>query len=132
MQGFRLDNQPSEKRVDEGWKEQMERERATLERRSRLAPPQGPQGPHPPPGTPGVDLRLFLSSLSMQALVALGELPNPGTNQPDEDLDQARYVIDVLGVLQEKTKGNLTKDEESFLESLLYELRMKYVTKVKR
>ena len=128
MQGFPLDNEPVDKRVDESWKEQIQKERVGLEGRSQPVP----QGPQPPSGTPGVDLRLFLSSLSMQTLVALGELPNPATHQPDEDLDQARYVIDVLGVLQEKTKGNLTKEEESFLAGMLYELRMKYVSKVKR
>jgi hypothetical protein len=63
----------------------------------------------------------------MQALMALGEVPNPATGQPQADLEQARYLIDILGMLQEKTHGNLTSEESTLLEDLLYELRMKYV-----
>jgi len=78
---------------------------------------------------PTADFNLFLSSLSMQAMVALGEAPHPMSGAPQEDLEQARYIIDVLGILQEKTQGNLTQEESGLLEGLLYELRMKYVEK---
>ncbi len=70
---------------------------------------------------------MFLSSLSMQALVALGEMAHPATGLAHEDLEQARYLIDVLGLLQEKTQGNLSQEEAAMLDGLLYELRMKYV-----
>ena len=63
----------------------------------------------------------------MQALIALGEMPHPATNQPHPDPEQARYLIDLLGMLQEKTKGNLNPEEANLLENILYELRMKYV-----
>ncbi len=59
--------------------------------------------------------------------MALGEVPNPATGEPHADLEQARYLIDILGMLQEKTHGNLTAEESVLLEDLLYELRMKYV-----
>ena len=72
---------------------------------------------------------MFLSSLSMQAMVALGEVAHPGTGLAQEDPEQARYLIDVLGILQEKTQGNLTQEEAALLDGLLYELRMKYVEK---
>ncbi|MBI3322298.1 MAG: DUF1844 domain-containing protein [Candidatus Omnitrophica bacterium] len=78
---------------------------------------------------PETDFGFFLSSLSMQALVALGEIPHPATNLAAENLEQARYFIDLLGMLQEKTKGNLTQEEASILEGVLYELRMKYVAR---
>lgn len=78
---------------------------------------------------PVADFNLFLSSLSMQAMVALGEVAHPATGVPQEDLEQARYIIDVLGILQEKTQGNLTQEESGLLEGLLYELRMKFVEK---
>ncbi|MBI3615916.1 MAG: DUF1844 domain-containing protein [Candidatus Omnitrophica bacterium] len=65
-------------------------------------------------------------------MMALGEVPHPVTNARQEDLEQARYLIDVLGMLQEKTKGNLTPEEADLLEGLLYELRMKYVAKTKQ
>ena len=115
------------KKVDESWKEQVERERTTAQGSGR---PSGAQsrGREVAQG----DFGFFLSTLSMQAMVALGEVPHPGTNGRQEDLEQARYMIDVLGMLQEKTKGNLTQEEATLLEGLLYELRMKYVAKAKR
>jgi hypothetical protein len=67
----------------------------------------------------------------MQALAALGELPYPGSNEPQKDLEQARTLIDILGILQEKTRGNLTVEEERLLEGLLYDLRMRYLTEAK-
>jgi len=73
---------------------------------------------------------MFLSSLSMQAMMALGELPVPGTDQCHEELDQARYLIDTLGMLQEKTRGNLTAEESQVLENALYELRLRYAQKL--
>lgn len=72
---------------------------------------------------------MFLSSLSMQALMALGEVAHPVTGLAQPDPEQARYLIDILGLLHEKTQGNLSPEEASLLEGLLYELRMKYVEK---
>lgn len=108
-----------EKRVDENWKEQVEKEKARLEPGPARPIRAGPTG----------EFSAFLSTLSMQALLALGEVPHPVTQATQEDLDQARYLIDVLGMLESKTKGNLTAEESSLLEGILYELRMKYVAK---
>ncbi|MBI4227976.1 MAG: DUF1844 domain-containing protein [Candidatus Omnitrophica bacterium] len=81
-------------------------------------------------GLPEPSFAVFLSSLSMQAMIALGELPIPGTTQRREDLEQARYLIDTLGLLQQKTQGNLTAEESQFLENALYELRVRYTQKL--
>jgi hypothetical protein len=62
----------------------------------------------------------------------LGEIPDPETNEPIEDLNRAKYLIDELGMLEEKTAGNLTPDEARALKSILYELRMKFVKKAPR
>ena len=136
-----MESESEEKKVDESWKEQVERERHSLPSGEPKAPhrpeppPQRPSSPTPPRPQPRkgemptADFNLFLSSLSMQAMVALGEVPHPMTGAPQEDLEQARYIIDVLGILQEKTQGNLTQEESGLLEGLLYELRMKYVEK---
>jgi len=117
-----------QKKVDESWKEQVDKERVAAER--------GQPGPSASSShrkeTPRRDFGFFLSTLSMQAMIALGEVPHPVTQARQEDLEQARYLIDVLGTLQEKTKGNLTPEETELLEGILYELRMKYVTKAKR
>ena len=117
-----------QRKVDEAWKTQVEKERVAAEGGQPRSPASSSRGKETPPG----DFSFFLSTLSMQAMIALGEVPHPATQARQEDLEQARYLIDVLGTLQEKTKGNLTPEEAEGLEGILYELRMKYVTKAKR
>ena len=128
--------QPEEfvKKVDEGWKAQVEKERGASPGESAPAkPPRQPRregwGPASAQQPPQADFGFFLSSLSMQAMISLGELPHPATNQPQVELEQAKNLIDILGMLQEKTKGNLTPEEQGLLEDVLYELRLKYVQK---
>ena len=75
------------------------------------------------------DFSIFASSLSMQALIFLGEIDNPITHKKEENLDQAKYMIDTLSMLKEKTKGNLSANEANLLDNVLYELRMKYTAK---
>ena len=72
---------------------------------------------------------MFVSSLSMQALIFLGEIDNPVTHKKEENLEQAKYIIDTMAMLKEKTKGNLTGNEANILDNILYELRMKYTAK---
>lgn len=76
-----------------------------------------------------ITFALFLSSLVMQAFVALGELPHPVTGQKSTDLTQAQQTIDLLTLLKEKTRGNLSTEEDHLLSSSLYELQLKYVKK---
>ncbi len=78
---------------------------------------------------PEVTMATFIFSLSSSALVHLGEIPEPETNKTLVDLPIAKQIIDTLGLLQEKTKGNLDPDEEKLLRSVLYDLRMRYVQK---
>ena len=72
---------------------------------------------------------LFLSSLSMQTLIFLGEIDSPITHKKDENLDQAKFIINTLTMLKDKTKGNLTEEEDHMMDNILYELRMKYTAK---
>lgn len=81
---------------------------------------------------PEVSLATFVISLSSSALVHLGEIPEPETNQSHVDLPIAKQIIDTLGMLQEKTKGNLDQDEDRLLRSVLYDLRMRYVEKANK
>ena len=76
---------------------------------------------------PEINFTAFVVSLSTQALMHLGEIPDPMTNQQERDLPAAQHMIDILGMLQEKTRGNLDHDEEGLLRSILFDLRMKYV-----
>ncbi len=78
---------------------------------------------------PKVDMNTFILSLSSSVLVHLGEVPDPDSGQTSLNLDMARHTIDILGMLEKKTKGNLTQDEEDLLKNLLFELRVKYVQK---
>jgi ABC-type Zn2+ transport system substrate-binding protein/surface adhesin len=68
-----------------------------------------------------------IASLSYQAMIFLGEIPNPMTNEPEQNLEQAKYVIDTLAMLREKTKGNLSKKESDLLNTNLYQLQMRFV-----
>ncbi len=80
---------------------------------------------------PVPDFKFFISTLSLQATIFLGQIPNPVSQKTEEDLPQAKFIIDTLGMLQEKTKGNLSNDETELLEHLLYELRTIYLSKNK-
>lgn len=76
---------------------------------------------------PGTDFSTFVLSLSHSALVHLGDAPSPDGAQRQPNLVLARQTIDLLEILSEKTKGNLTGEEERLLDHVLYELRMRYV-----
>ena len=80
---------------------------------------------------PAPDFKFFISTLSLQASIFLGQIPNPVTQKNEEDLPQAKFIIDTLGMLQEKTRGNLNGEEAGLLEDLLYELRTFYLAKSK-
>lgn len=69
----------------------------------------------------------FVISLSTQALALLGEIPDPVQGRTVVDLEGARQFIDILGILQDKTRGNLDARENALLDGALYDLRMKYV-----
>jgi hypothetical protein len=116
------------------------------EAKTAQPPPRPPQQPDPapaqrPPTPPSpaagaehspesgaeINFTAFVVSLSTQALMHLGEIPDPITNQREHDLAAAQHMIDILGMLQNKTRGNLDPDEEGLLRSILFDLRMKYV-----
>lgn len=69
----------------------------------------------------------YLTSLGFQAMIFLGEIPHPATNEYEKNLDQAKLLIDTLLMLREKTKGNLTREEENILNASVYELQTKYL-----
>lgn len=81
---------------------------------------------------PHIDFSSFIFSLAHSALIQMGEEPDPFTGESGINLPQAQETIDLLSVLEEKTKGNLTKDEETLMKNLLFTLRMKYVEKTKK
>lgn len=76
---------------------------------------------------PEIDFVTFVLSLSHNAMVSMGLLPPPDQSPVTRDLVLARQTIDILGMLAEKTRGNLTGEEERILDSILFDLRMSYV-----
>jgi hypothetical protein len=97
------------------------------------APVQAGAGPVAPqmgggaPNLPAVDFHTFVLSLGSSALLHLGELEHPDVGAPQKDLPLAKHTIDILVMLEEKTRGNLTPAEEKLISSLLYDLRLRFV-----
>lgn len=113
--------------VDEDWKSQVqaERDRGTTE-----PPKPEPDKPSPKAAQyqlPPASLSFLISTIATQALIALGQVPNPVTDKAEPDVGQAKHFIDMLGVIEEKTKGNLTAQEKQQLETVLFELRLQFV-----
>lgn len=104
-----------EKRVDESWKDSVEKD--------RIEQPGAEEHAVPEP-----DFKFFITTLSLQAAIALGQIPNPVTDKKEENLPQAKFLIDTLDMLKEKTEGNLNQEEGEFLEDVLYNLRMQYIS----
>ena len=80
---------------------------------------------------PELDFFNYIASLGFQAMIFLGEVPNPLTNQVDKNLKQAKFLIDTMVVIRDKTTGNLTKEEAELLNGSIYELQLRYVEAVK-
>lgn len=76
---------------------------------------------------PPATLSSLITILGTQSLMALGQIPDPVSGKPQPDLEQANHFIDLLGMLETKTKGNLTTEEAQLMEDVLHQLRMMYV-----
>jgi len=76
---------------------------------------------------PEVNFATFIFSLSSSALLHFGEIPDPASGEKTKNLPMAKHTIDLLAMLEEKTRGNLTPDEEQLFKNILYDLRMRYI-----
>ena len=95
--------------------------------------PMASDGDQPAPAAlPPMDFSTFVLSLATSAMVNLGEVPRPDDDKVAVDVDAAKQIIDILGVLAAKTRGNLDEAEDKLLHSLLYDLRVKYVDAQKK
>ncbi len=81
--------------------------------------------------TPEAKFTILVSSLATQVLVSLGQIENPLSKKTEVDLKSAKFSIDLLQMLSDKTRGNLTDVEKRYLEGVLYKLRMGYVEATK-
>ena len=105
------------KHIDESWKEVVQKEKGTGEVKDDAQAPIE------------VSFGLFITGLMMEAVMALGDLENPVTHKKEPNLQHAKILIDTLEMLKEKTKNNLSKDEDEAMGSILYDLRMRFVAK---
>lgn len=80
---------------------------------------------------PSIDFSTFIISLSTQALMHLGEMIDPVTGNVEKDVAVAKQTIDIIGMLSEKSRGNLDETEEQLVKEVLYNLRMRYVEAVR-
>ena len=124
--------------VDDDWKTRVQAEKEALAQKEHAtengtietseAKPQASADPAagghhlPPPSFP-----LLVSTLATEALAALGQLRGPDNKPTPIDLEHAKHFIDTLGMLEQKTKGNLTTEEAAMLENVLHELRLAFV-----
>ncbi len=114
--------------VDEDWKAEAQREKEILAAQEEEAEKKKTQEEKQARGPlPQGNFAALISMLMTQALFALGLLQVKGQGKKGPDLEMAKYNIDMLETLEEKTKGNLTKEEETVLANTLNELRMGYV-----
>ena len=114
--------------VDEDWKKEAQKEKEVLASQEQSEPAEeqvGKQGGRGslPPG----DFAALISMLVTQAFFALGLIHVEGQEEKEPDLEMARYNIDMLSTLEEKTKGNLSEEEDKVLQSTLSQVRMAYV-----
>ena len=79
---------------------------------------------------PELTFASFLVSLSSSAFISLGQIPDPNTGTTEKNLPLAKQTIDLLGMLREKTRNNLSSEEENLFDHLLYDLRMAYIKEV--
>ena len=105
--------------VDEDWKSQVEAERHQAEEPT-TEEEAGPKFPPP-------SLELLISTMATQAVMSLGLAPDPMTQKAAVNLEMAKFHIDMLGVLESKTSGNRSPEEEKLVTDSLHELRMLYV-----
>ncbi len=110
--------------IDDDWKSeaQAEKERLAQLEKEETRRPGRAAGGMPEPGFPEV-----IQLLAMQAMVGLGGMRGPGGQDIPPNVDLAKHYIDLLGVLESKTKGNLSEEERVMLDSTLHQLRMAYV-----
>jgi hypothetical protein len=109
------DTEAEQPQQDSGTDEQKSSARGTREALHETQPAQE------------LDFSTFVISLATSAQVGLGAVPNPETNQTAQNFPAAKQMIDILALLKEKTKGNLTEAESSLLDQVLYNLRIHYV-----
>jgi hypothetical protein len=106
--------------VDSEWKSRVQSEKEAIKQQEQQAPPRELE-------IPPASFPMLVSTLATQALVALGQVPNPLSDQSELNLPMAGHFIDTLAMLEAKTKGNLSADESAMLGDILHQLRLAFL-----
>jgi hypothetical protein len=122
----------SEGKVKEEFEKAPDREEAVKEKQEKKTGEPAHRKEQETPPLPEVNFSSFLLSLSSSALLHLGEIADPQSGEQKKDLALAKQSIDIIGILKDKTKGNLSDEEEKLLQNLLYDLRMRFVAASKQ
>jgi hypothetical protein len=122
---------PEEKKliIDEDWKSQVEAEKRQSHGQPTETAGTAKRDASPPQDVrmPPASFEMLLTSLATEALIALGHMPHPLTGKTEAHRDHAKYLIDTIEVLRDKTTGNLRDDESELMETLLHQLHMAFV-----
>lgn len=125
--------------IDEDYKSRVAAEKEALAHEHAATSPSGepasaggpePRDPapqHPLPPLPPASFEMLVTTLATEAMIGMGQIPHPLTGKIHADASQARYAIDMLEMLAEKTKGNLTPGEDRGMRDLLHQLRMAFL-----
>ncbi len=108
-------------------KKEEERDKGAEAEMKKQEAPSTEKPPEKEAPLPEISFVNLVFSLSTSVLIQLGEIQDPVTQEAQKNLPLAKQTIDLIGLLQQKTKGNLTPEEEKLMESVLYDLRMRYV-----
>lgn len=113
--------------IDSDWKAQAQAEKAKLLEQEKAKAEQAGDDAQEPSKLPQADFKSLMGVLASQAIMGLGAMNDPKTGRVVIDLDGARFSIDLLGVLEEKTKGNLSDEQSKEITQILAELRSRFV-----
>ena len=121
--------------IDDDWKTQVQKEKDELEKKEAAgsskdsaagSSPDSSDDTLPPP--PEASFEMLVTMLASQALVSSGQVPSPATGKPEPNKAYMRHYIDTISMLEEKTKGNLSSEEETALTQTLHQLRMLFLS----
>jgi len=120
--------------IDENWKKEARKEKETLDEQEEIQKEKPQEKPQARGPLPKGDFAALISMLVTQSLYALGAILVKGQDEQEKepDFELARYNIDMLETIQEKTKGNLSEEEAKMIENTLSQVRMTYVTVAKK
>ena len=117
--------------IDEDWKSQVQAEKEEAAKATSSSTTAADKEAEPAeagdPQMPPASFELLVTSLATEALMALGQMPHPITGKAQAQRNLAKYLIDTLDLLREKTKGNLPPNEQQMIESVVHQMRLLFV-----